>query len=148
MKVNHKVHGRQTEEENSFMKRINECLKIVFILVLVTNISACSIYSKDFDCKYEKGVGCKSISEVNHMVNKGQLRSSVEDKTLPEPLHASVSQSSKPITMSDKGMIQRVQEEHLRVWIAPFQDEQGNFHEASVVHTVMKPGYWQLLEKS
>ena len=82
------------------------------------------------------------------MVDKGQLKSAVEDKTLPVPLHASKSQSSNPIAMGDEGMIQRVQEEHLRVWVAPFQDEQGNFHEASVVHTIIKPGYWQLFEKS
>lgn len=133
------------------MKRIDKSLKVVFILALAISISACSIYSKDFDCKYEKGVGCKSISEVNHMVDKRQLKSAVEDKTLPVPLHASHEakrQSSNPIVMSDQSMIQRVQEEHLRVWVAPYQDEQGNFHEASVVHTVIKPGYWQLFEKS
>ncbi len=93
-------------------------------------------------------MGCKSISEVNHMVDKGQLKSYVEDKELPKPLYSSQGQSPSPIVMGDEGMIQRVSEQHLRVWIAPYQDEQGNFHEASVIHTVIKPGYWQLLEKS
>ncbi len=105
-------------------------------MIAAMNTSACAMFSQDFDCPYEKGVGCKSITEVNHMVDTGQFKSAAEGKSLAEP-----------IVMSDKGMIQRISEEHLRVWVAPHQDEQGNFHEASVVHTVIKPGYWNLVEK-
>lgn len=121
-------------------------MKVVFAIISVLNTSACALYSKEFDSKYENGVGCKSISEVNQMVDTGLIKGS-EDHTLPSPLHSSSDKTSKPIILSDQGMIQRVQEQHLSVWIAPYQDEQGNFHEASVIHTVIKPGSWQLLEK-
>lgn len=122
-------------------------IKSVFALIAVLNTSACALYSKEFDSKYEKGVGCKSISEVNQMVDAGVIKGA-DDQTLATPLYSTSEKISKPIMLSDQGMIQRVQEEPLRVWIAPYQDEQGNFHEASVVHTVIKPGYWQLYEKS
>lgn len=111
------------------------------------NTSACALYSKEFDSKYEKGVGCKSISEVNQMVDDGSLKGS-EEKLYVSSTDSKSERISKPVILSDQGMLQRVEEEHLRVWVAPFQDEQGNFHEASVVHTVIKPGFWQLLEKS
>lgn len=118
-------------------------LKMISILVLAMNASACSLVSKEFDCKYDKGVGCKSITEVNQMVDNGQLKSAT-DKKLATPIITS-SQCLNPIALSDEGMIQRIQEEQLRVWIAPYQDDQADFHEASLIHTVIKPGSWQLL---
>lgn len=48
------------------------------------------------------------------------------------------------IPFSDTMAVHRIQEEHLRVWIAPYQDAQGNLHEGSIVHTVLKPGSWQI----
>lgn len=118
-------------------------LKTISILALSANISACSLASKGFDCKYDKGVGCKSITEVNQMVDNGQLKGRT-DKKLSNPIITS-SQCLNPIALNSQGMIQRVQEEQLRVWIAPYQDGQGDFHEASLIHTVIKPGSWQLL---
>jgi hypothetical protein len=47
-------------------------------------------------------------------------------------------------SLSDTMAVHRIQEEHLRVWIAPYQDTQGNLHEGSIVHTVLKPGSWQV----
>ena len=39
---------------------------------------------------------------------------------------------------SNRMMVQRTPEKPLRVWIAPYQDQDGNLREASVVHTVCK----------
>lgn len=125
------------------MRKI-DYLKIVCLLAVVINTSGCALYSKEFDCKVDKGLGCKSISEVNQLVDNGALKEVRENKSVNFPANAVC---SLPIGLSDQAKIQRVQEEHLRVWIAPYQDEQGNFHEASLIHTVIKPGYWQLLER-
>lgn len=122
-------------------------MKQVFVLIAVLNTTACALYSKEFDSKYENGVGCRSISEVNQMVDDGTLKGS-EEKQYSTFTYSENEKLSKPIILSGQSMLQRVKEEHLRVWIAPFQDEQGNFHESSVVHTVIKPGYWQTIEKS
>ena len=89
------------------------------------------------------------------MVDQGGLGSDVEkgkQSILPisAPIMAKDSsaverdKASATISLSDSMAVHRAQEEHLRVWIAPFQDEQGNLHEGSVIHTVLKPGYWQL----
>ena len=137
--------------------------------ILCLNLCACSTTSETFDCKAGKGVGCKSISEVNQMVDSdtriqgGFGESKVEKGKQPVlPLEtASLSTPSMAtdsltvekdktllqqteIPLSDTIAVHRVQEEHLRVWIAPFQDEQGNLHEGSVIYTILKPGYWQL----
>ena len=28
------------------------------------------------------------------------------------------------------------------VWIAPYEDSVGNYHEINTIHTVTQPGYW------
>ena len=143
--------------QKGFLKNRHLKMMSIFALsaLLCLNLCACSTTSETFDCKAGKGVGCKSISEVNQMVDsntrvqgrfgeseveKGQqpilpLETADRDKTLSQQTE---------IPLSDTIAVHRVQEEHLRVWIAPFQDEQGNLHEGSVIYTILKPGYWQL----
>lgn len=125
-------------------------------------LGACSTTSETFDCKAGNGVGCKSISEVNQMIDEqGRGKETAGNKqSILLPQHAesfptSIISSTPPkienlktsptsVPLSEYATVQRKPEEYLRVWIAPFQDEYGNLHEGSVIHTVLKPGYWQL----
>lgn len=124
-------------------------------------LSGCSTTSETFDCKAGQGVGCKSISQVNKMVDEGSLGSDQETGShtqLVSPVitTASVSPdgvspdavspalSGQDIALSDDMVVHRIREEHLRVWVAPFQDHQGNLHEGTIVHTVLKPGFWHI----
>lgn len=137
--------------------RSSKLIGVSFSVMLGVTLSGCSTTSETFDCKAGQGVGCKSISEVNQLVDQGSFGSFVErDATLARdkqsvlplesaPLSTSViSGDSLPVEHSNGLMVHRMPEEYLRVWVAPFQDQQGNLHEGSVIHTVLKPGYWQL----
>lgn len=108
-----------------------------YILYSALLLTGCST-TETFDCKAGKGVGCKSITEVNSLVDRGGFGE--EGATTPP--------SVQPVTTfaGDMSLVHRIQEQHLRVWIAPFQDEHGNLHEGSTVHTVVKPGYWTAQE--
>ncbi len=122
--------------------------KFVSVLLLLNCLVGCTRASQTFDCPYGKGVGCHSITEVNQMVNDGKFdKDSLEGA--PHQTSPSASSDKAQATLpNDKAMVHRISEERLSVWLAPFQDEQGDFHEASVVHTVLKPGYWQLGEET
>ena len=111
----------------------------LLLMALILNLCGCSIANEQFDCKYGKGVGCRSITEVNGMVNQGTLGSNnivASTKTTPRIQNVKTLGSD----------VERVTEEHLRIWVAPFQDEQGRFHEGSIIHTVLRPGFWQMVE--
>lgn len=129
---------------------------------LCLNLCGCSTTSETFDCQPGKGVGCKSISEVNQLVNQQTGGKDTEQdkqsilshntESFPTPIivaNSPGSEASKAsvnnITLSDTHTVQRMPEEYLRVWVAPFQDQQGNLHEGSIIHTVLKPGYWKML---
>jgi conjugal transfer pilus assembly protein TraV len=122
-------------------------------LMTLSFLSGCSTTSEVFECEAGKGIGCKSISEVNKMVDNGKLANNEEPDFLKTvaPIFAQnkLSSGTNPvdgseIILSDQTTVNRIKEDHLRVWIAPFQDDQGNLHEGSVIHTVIRPGYWQL----
>ena len=117
-------------------------IKNILLLSVVLLLSGCSITKETFDCSYGKGVGCRSITEVNTMVNSGNL---VAHSTKPSKFSVKPTDSIKSeVISSDNMIVNRVTEEHLRIWIAPHQDEHGHFHEGSVVHTVLRSGFWQI----
>ncbi|MEI8296239.1 MAG: type IV conjugative transfer system lipoprotein TraV [Alphaproteobacteria bacterium] len=134
------------------------------LLALSALLSGCSTPNETFDCPAGQGVGCRSISKINQDIDNGSILKdeSLKDASAEEGLQTRVSQTrgiapvisqvadtrvfdiSNPqeIILSDKSVIQRGREEHLRVWIAPHQDAEDNFHEGSVVHTIIRPSYW------
>ena len=133
---------------------LKTALKNLLTLAIGFLLPGCSTTSETFDCKAGKGVGCKSISQVNKMVDEGSLSLEKEGSayapistpviTPTSLLPDSPSSLGQDIALSDDMVVHRIREEHLRVWIAPFQDQQGNLHEGTMVHTVLKPGFWQI----
>ena len=89
-------------------------------------------------------MGCKSISEVNRMVDQGYFGSSIDEETGSLKALAPIAMISEENTQTSPGGIERIPEQNLRLWIAPFQDEMGNFHEESAIHTVVQQGRWKL----
>ncbi len=122
----------------------------IFMTIVTLMLTACSSASESFDSEATKGVGAKSISEVNAMIDQGKidgLKSEVDQASVVAPV---VVQKAVPIAnpetivLSDHSVIQRQPEQHMRIWFAPFQDINGNFHEASIVHTLLRPSFWQV----
>lgn len=121
---------------------------LVLLFLSSALLASCTSTSETFDCPAGKGVGCQSISTVNEKVNEGTLGNSPkkEAPVLLTPKDEESVDGETPIYLSDDTVVHRVREKALRVWMAPFQDEQGNLHEASFIHTILKPGRWQLQE--
>lgn len=120
--------------------RLVPATKLLGIVLCFFTFSGCMSPREGFDCPPGKGVGCHSISQVNQLVDKKEW-----DRG-PDIYHSeALKREDRALLRSellDEGDVHRITEEHLRVWLAPFQDEQGNLHEASIIHTVLKPGYW------
>lgn len=107
--------------------------KKILALITVLGLSACTSGKDHFSTEPGKGFGWKSMTETNRMIHQ-------EDGiSLP---------SSKPqpylVTSGILDGVERIPEQYLRVWIPPYQDEQGNLHNESSVHTVIQEGQWKL----
>ncbi|MBL8676728.1 MAG: TraV family lipoprotein [Alphaproteobacteria bacterium] len=76
--------------------------KPIALLITLTLANGCTPYSESFDCPPGRGVGCKSLNVVNHMVEEGQLP--LENAPLESESLKSESLETAPIkTLSDQG---------------------------------------------
>lgn len=113
--------------------------KMLIAGIGLLTLSGCASMNSEFNCPAGKGVGCKNIHDVNQMVNDGKLGSNEkQDKFHVKPAPSIASDVSTRST----GSLKRTQEKTLSIWIAPYEDKSGNYHEATVVHTVVQSGMW------
>lgn len=115
---------------------------MIIPLFSLSVISGCTFLGhEEFDCPYQSnGSSCKSLKDVHKMIKE----TSEKNQDLPNPPVFSGKDKSHQSGQNDDHSVQRSQEERIRIWIGPFQDEQGNFHEPSVVHTIIQPPYWKM----
>lgn len=164
-----KIRSLQTPLQNRPENHLTKPLSALLTLSAISLLSGCTAYNESFDCPAGKGIGCQSVTEVKKKLDQGGIN--IPESTtqayakrnsnaflppivmpIPVGLEADsrISERSGGGDLSSSGvvdknlMIQRTAEKPLRVWIAPYQDGEGNFHEASVVHTVVRPGSWQI----
>lgn len=132
------------------------------VLILIS-LSGCGVYRQTFDCPPGKGVGCRSISEVNEMVDKDILEEEINGKSKKKISSSTVSRDKLPcfgsfndtnnisntnnvstnnVSKTNNTSVYRLPEETLKVWIAPYEDKEGDFIEETYVYTVVTPGRW------
>lgn len=132
-------------------------IKITISLGIILFLSACSTSRTSLDCKPGKDAGCRSISEVNKMVNNKELEERIKgeekapqesDKKLiarfgmkGKSLVSTINEFSK--TKQAKDPVARVPEETMRIWVNSFTDDMGDYIKETYIHTVTKPGHWK-----
>lgn len=95
---------------------------IISFIAFSILLTGCSNLNSQFDCPMRPGVHCESLDQVNSRVDRGEI-----------------AYESRLISSSSV----RRHETVLPVWIAPYEDTDGNYHQASEVYAIVKPGYWQ-----
>ena len=119
--------------------------------IILLCLAGCSSMSETFDSVPGQGVGAKPITVVNHMVDQGQLKGSSlagqnalsgQNVLLGAPGHQQHTAQLIALGPVGLGPVQRQSEHTMRVWIAPYVDNQGYLHESSRVHAVIKPSTW------
>lgn len=115
------------------------------MLPLLMLLSSCAEMNTQFDCPMTSGIRCESIDSVNARVDRGEMRRSNMSKVSDENLQTmpvykdSLSANTR---YPSKAKSLRYGETVQRVWVAPFEDKQGNYHQESDIYTVTKPGSW------
>lgn len=132
-------------------------LRISLILLATLTLSACSAYKENFKCRAQEGLGCRSISEVNNLINKGwpspnALKKNDEKKStffsrLFKRKSAQSAQPSETVTSETRdNFLNRHSEETLRIWIAPYQAE-NNYWDEQFVYRSIAPTHGQSLNQ-
>gem|GEM_PF-998803 len=127
---------------------------IILIFPLCMLISSCAGLNSQFDCAMKPGIRCESIDSINARVDRGEIGSGglsdVSDPKLSQmPIYKNTHRSLMSLTKGEshrggplRGEPLRYGETVQRVWVAPFEDKQGNYHQESEIFTVTNPGSW------
>jgi type IV conjugative transfer system lipoprotein TraV len=118
-------------------------------LTALVSLTGCSTALNDkFDCPMKPGVVCKSLGQVNKAVDRGQIGRN--DKQAVKI--SKVSREMKNFMINSSAAYQidgsktydplRHEERVIKVWIAPYEDDVGNYHQGNTTATVAKKGYW------
>lgn len=110
------------------------------LIILLIQVSGCAAYNTDFECGAGQGAGCKSISEVNEMVNNGEIGKKFE----PVIIHKiNTVFNYKPEVIAKGDHVTRLPEKTMRVWMNRFVDDKGDYVSETYVYTVIEPGKWK-----
>jgi conjugal transfer pilus assembly protein TraV len=115
--------------------RVFNILKIAFF---ITFLSGCAGMGSKFDCNVSSGGKCASMNHINKMVDQGAFNDSQTDKN--KLIQTKYKQ--RYLSNSFEGAPIRSNESIQQIWIAPYEDANGNYHEPSYVYSVVKNGSW------
>ena len=104
-----------------------------------------------YACKAPVGSQCTSVSGVYANSIHGQPPASALPKPAKEPTSTAAATTAASASTAAPGLgappsALRSQPRVLRLWIAPWEDADGDLHEASLVHVLVDTGRW-LIER-
>ena len=94
-------------------------------------LSGCADMNSQFDCPMKPGVRCESLDQINARVDRGELGSiaipSYKKSDENEPYYSPV----------------RSKEKVMHTWIAPYEDQYGNYHDGNDIYSVSQGSRWE-----
>lgn len=120
--------------------------RLIMMTLVFANLAAltgCTTMNSNFDCPNQAGVSCKSLDQINGMVDTGEIRGRTQAITCQAKVADSTEFQSFPLRTSFiPGQPLRYGETVQRIWIAPYEDNEGNYHQDSLMYAIMKGGHW------
>lgn len=126
-------------------------ITISIMIALISLSTGCKSLNNSFECPMKPGVMCKSLDQVNDMVDQGQIASNGSKNSCPTCAKSKITAASKLTSFNtpfpsqagiEPGQPLRYNESVMGIWVAPYEDTDGNYHQESTVFTVVKPGHW------
>lgn len=111
-------------------------LKCIPIIVSFVMLAGCTGMNSNFGCNAKASTTCTPVSQVNARADLGAFDNEEQGiRRIRLPTRASVA----PHLLGDPV---RTNERIQHIWIAPYQDLDHNYHEASDVYTVLEQPHW------
>ena len=126
--------------------KINRVKNQIFILTVLV-LNSCSSYNNNFDCKPGIGIGCKSLSYVNKMVNEGKLGDAEESDCINCNSNSLTKNSNDPKLHSDNDVEKIINKDQvIKIWFAPYVE--NNVQNGEQIIELVKNGTERTNEKN
>ena len=124
---------------------------------VLTGCSSLALGDDEFSCKMENGgVPCASTSQMYEMTNNGQTPATLAREQQLEKEGNTVDDGTKNgqsdfvldnyVTnrLPDEPIPVRTPPQVMRIWVAPYEDKEGDFVMSGYVYTEVSPRRWTL----
>lgn len=116
------------------------------ILSVVTLAGCASNTASQFSCPVPNTGMCQSVHTVDRMIDRGELGPTVRKTSTKHTSTIATDRWGNATTpyasTLNPGQPLRAQDVVMGVWIAPYEDNTGVYHDASTVYAVMTPSHW------
>lgn len=106
--------------------------KYIFLFSILL-LTSCNIHKATFDCGSHKGAGCKSVSEVNEIVNHNRVSNLVRGQQ----------EDAKIVVEIGDQTATRTKDKVMKIWFAGYVDGYDNLRGEQVIHALINKGIWQ-----
>ncbi len=120
-----------------YFQRSRKLLTPGVILGCSFMLAGCGELNSQFTCPMKPGVNCQSLDQVNSLVDQGKLA-----EAKPTTLSSNDPVLTVNVSYSADEGVSRSPEQVMRLWIAPYQDNRGNYFSSTQVYHVIQPGHW------
>lgn len=127
--------------------------RLTCALLATTLLSGCLSMTgltgnEKFACKAPDGVSCTSVSGVYANAQQNNLPAlqarARADTSAPATDAAPARPGTSALPVMAAGMPIRSQPRMLRIWVAPWRDEDDALHDQSYLYMMIDPGQWQV----
>ena len=119
-------------------------LKKSAVFFLVVFLSGCVGMSSKFDCNVGSGGKCAPMHHINKMAGQGVFNdnSGINKENALTRIESKIHRKNGyPLNAFDGAPI-RSNESVQQIWIGPYEDASGTYHEPSHIYVVVKKGRW------
>lgn len=117
-------------------------VKYFIVPTLTVFLSGCMGMGSKFDCNVDSGGRCAPMHHINQMANYGAFNEKTEKPFKTDKLMLTERKENKTIQNTYGTVPIRSSEKIQQIWIGPYEDTNGNYHEGSYVYAVVKKGSW------
>jgi conjugal transfer pilus assembly protein TraV len=107
--------------------------RLILSTFLVALLTGCASLNSRFDCPMKPGVMCKSLDEVNDMVDQGKLGGHQDHNAKPAKHLTAISPVTTGASLNHPS---HCAERVSRIWIAPYEDTGGDYYGSTFVYRV------------
>jgi hypothetical protein len=121
--------------------KILQITKTIVVLGATIFLGGCIGMNSKFDCNVSSGGKCAPMSSIHKMADHGEFNENYHHKAFESGVAKLNKQQGYPLE-SFAGNPLRSSESVQQIWIGPYEDATGNYHEPAYVYAVVKKGRW------
>lgn len=107
----------------------------IITILMSSGLGGCTHYGETFDCPAGIGVGCRSLSQVNALVDQGILPQGDAEEESDDTDADDTQAAESGISITDEPVFDFLTKgDNPTVWLAGYHDSRGRWHSPRWVH--------------